>query len=332
MAHYFESGFSVGKPMWHGLGTVADRYPADWAEAREWAGMQWEPVALDTLSATLPNGQVIDLPDHRLIVRNDNWSPLGIVSDEHELVSHGDMGLAIQAVVDQGFQFETGLVLKGGRWVTALLKLDEPFVVKGDENHPMGPVETYPYMAFLNCHSGEGAFLALYTNVRVVCWNTASAAMADANRHGHQFKFSHRQGVKAQVEAAKEVLAGVRRQATEWQELTADLHDRPADDAALQAFVEQWSPLAFRELKKGETELPERSKEFTSQQRSAFKRFYLDGITNTTQTGTALGLLDAAVEFLDHHKGTEAGRFQRFLTGDPRKGEALKLVRTICPR
>ena len=46
MSHYFESGMSVRETPWHGLGMVADRYPADWAEARTWAGLDWDPITV----------------------------------------------------------------------------------------------------------------------------------------------------------------------------------------------------------------------------------------------------------------------------------------------
>lgn len=43
MAAYFESGFSVREPMWHGQGLVLDDYPESWLDAREKAGLTWEP-------------------------------------------------------------------------------------------------------------------------------------------------------------------------------------------------------------------------------------------------------------------------------------------------
>lgn len=44
MPAYFESGFSVRQPMWHGKGIVLGEYPEDWSDAREKAGLTWEPV------------------------------------------------------------------------------------------------------------------------------------------------------------------------------------------------------------------------------------------------------------------------------------------------
>lgn len=48
MTHYFESGFSVRTPMWHGLGNVLIDYPGSWDEARHPAGLDWEPIKVPT--------------------------------------------------------------------------------------------------------------------------------------------------------------------------------------------------------------------------------------------------------------------------------------------
>lgn len=47
MPAYFDTGFSVRKPMWHGLGTVLEDYPTDWDDARKKAGLLWEPTYAD---------------------------------------------------------------------------------------------------------------------------------------------------------------------------------------------------------------------------------------------------------------------------------------------
>lgn len=44
MPAYFETGFSVREPMWHGEGIVLGEYPEDWADARVKAGLTWEPI------------------------------------------------------------------------------------------------------------------------------------------------------------------------------------------------------------------------------------------------------------------------------------------------
>lgn len=44
MSAYFETGFSVRQPMWHGQGEVLTDWPTSWPEARVKAGLDWEPM------------------------------------------------------------------------------------------------------------------------------------------------------------------------------------------------------------------------------------------------------------------------------------------------
>lgn len=129
MPAYFDTGFSVREPMWHGEGLVLDEYPEDWKDARAKAGLTWEPVELmpyvcwplgsftcptcfgtfgrDHLSEcatgkgkigaeVLPEhaivtdtGVMVPSPDHKAIARPDNHLVLGMRSDEFSSIYHG---------------------------------------------------------------------------------------------------------------------------------------------------------------------------------------------------------------------------------------------------
>lgn len=327
MGHYFESGFSVRKPMWHGLGTVADRYPTDWAEARKMAGLEWEPMTLAIPNMIAPNGVEIDMGGFKVIVRDDSFSALGVASDEFEPVKNARMGDIVEAVLDAGFKFETAGSLRGGRSVWALAYLDEPFKVAGDNS------ETFPYLAILNAHDGSGACKGIFTDVRVVCWNTYSYALAKGTA-ASTFTFRHTAGVNDRITEAKNALGLARREAAGWQEMADDLFSLKLDNEteALNHFLGEWEPTSFRKLKKDEAELPAGSVAHTERARSVFRSLYLDGVQNDAHRGTALGLVDTATEFVDHIQGREAGRFTRFLAGDPRKAQAVKLARKVASR
>jgi len=67
--------------------------------------------------------------------------------------------------------------------------------------------------------------------------------------------------------------------------------------------------------------------------RRAFKLIYLDSPTCDAHRGTALGLLDASVEYLDHVRGyrnrdTYMGR--TLLRPEPLKAKAVSLIREHC--
>lgn len=341
MPAYFDTGFSVREPMWHGEGLVLDDYPTDWADARAKAGLLWEPearatyqqltVTLDAVGANdIVLGMTDDkadilrpLPDHKLIVRNDTEAVLGVVGQGFELVSHEVMGEILEAVLGANgghVKFETAGSCKGGAQVWALVYLDEPYVVPGDNT------ETIPFMALLNSHDGSGAAKLVSTQVRVVCWNTYSAASMEGERSGRQFTFRHTAKVHERIEEAKLALAGLRDDAAEWTELATELFGMKVDDATFKKYVARFIPEPPADI------VSDRVRNNIDVARRTFEMLYLDSPTTEAHRGTALGLVDASVEYLDHVRGfrnhdTYMGR--TLLRPEPLKGRAVKLVREL---
>lgn len=325
MPAYFESGFSVREPMWHGLGTVLEDYPTDWDDARRKAGLDWEPQ-LVPLYHEAP-GPVIGQPSfnpvdsHRLVTRSDNGAPLGVVSDTFELISHETMGEILDALLGVGLKFETAGVLKGGAHVYALVYLDEPHTICGDDT------ASYPYVALLNCHNGDGACKALPTTIRVVCWNTYSAASMLGDRSGHQFIFRHTAGVKDRIEEAKQTMAGIRDDFKAWETLAVELYGCPVDEVSLNHFVEDFISMP------PPGSCSDRVVENVNKARLTFKSIYLDSVSTEGHRGTGLGLVDAAVEYLDHVRGyrsTDSYMGRTLMRPEPLKQRAVSLVRGLA--
>jgi phage/plasmid-like protein (TIGR03299 family) len=321
MAAYFESGFSVRKPMWHGLGTVADEYPKDWAQAREWAGLMWEPELRQLQVSTGPNLWA-PVDDFQAVVRPDTGMVLGVVSDEFGLVGNQSMGEIIEAILgaDSKVLFETGGSVRQGRNVWALARLDESYKVAGDNT------ETWPFLALLNAHDGSGACKVLLTQVRVVCWNTIQMASKEGDRTGRQFSFRHVGKPMERIEDAKMALRGLRDEAKEWQELAKALFGMPVDEATLNHFVAEFIPDPPEELR------TDRRVANVAKARNAFRYLYLDAVTCEAHRGTALGLLDASTEYLDYVRGVRSddSRLTRsMLRPEPQKARALNIIRKV---
>lgn len=120
MPAYFDTGFSVREPMWHGGGLVLDEYPEDWNDARDKAGLMWEPMALtptyiipadkvDSIDLdSLPEGYekrddgslLVPDPRHLIIVRDDTFQTLGATSDTFKLIYHRQMGELLEALLE----------------------------------------------------------------------------------------------------------------------------------------------------------------------------------------------------------------------------------------
>jgi len=145
-----QSMFSVRQNAWHdpqGRFT-RDRYPSSIAEARQWAGHDWEPLEAEPFErvkvddpASFAFGDqdvVVELADGRYvfrpiagekrILRSDTGEHLRTVPSTYELIGNGIMYEVIEAVCDEpNIRFETGGVIDEGRLVWALARLDEPW-------------------------------------------------------------------------------------------------------------------------------------------------------------------------------------------------------------
>lgn len=345
MPAYFDTGFSVREPMWHGEGLVLDEYPTDWNDAREKAGLMWEPravpgykrltvaeadvqetdVLLVAIEPVQPGMVAIMRPSTRakFIERDDTEAELGTVGVDFELVMHAEMGEIIEAILgaDSNVRFETAGSCKGGAQVWALAYLDESYQVVKDDS------QTFPFLALLNAHDGSGAVKLVKTQVRVVCWNTYRAAEMEGERTGRQFTFRHTASVHDRLDEAKQALSGLREDAVEWQTMAADLFGAKADEVAFNHFMADFIPEPPADV------ISERVRSNIDKARAVFKSLYMDSPTNVAHHGTALGLVETAVEYLDHVRGfqsrdTYLGR--TLLRPEPLKAKAVTLARQVC--
>lgn len=347
MPAYFDTGFSVRQPMWHGLGDVLDDYPESWDEARLVAGLMWEPVEVPLYQAltvndgdAIPEGAVVPytqgrpvdphvvhapLAGFKAIARDDTGEVLSVPTGTYQVISHGDMGEIIDAVLaaDGNVKFETAGSCRGGRQVWALAYLDEPFTLPGDDT------ATYPFLTMLNSHDGSAACKLVYTSVRVVCWNTFQAASAQGDRSGAQYVFRHQGNVAERITAAKEALGGLRADATLYQEMMVELAKAPVDDSAVATFTQLFlpSPADHGEF------VSDRVAANITKARATFRRLHDESLTTETIKGSAYGLFMAATEYLDHvrvTRSTDTYMGRTLLRAEPLKVRAHTLAREVA--
>lgn len=328
MPAYFDTGFSVREPMWHGLGLVLDEYPVDWAHARQLAGLDWEPVdeplyrRVADLTDTGVTEQFVELEDFKGIARSDNGLVLNVPSSEYSVITHAQMGELIEAVVDEGgdgVKFETAGSIRDGRQVWALAYLDEPVTIPGDDS------ATLPFFAFLNSHDGSAACKVLPTSVRVVCWNTFNAASMQGDKSGRQVVIRHSGNVEDRIEQAKAVLATAREDAAEWVALAEKLASTPIRDDVVLDFLDDFIPIPD-----GATERVRNGRE---SRRSTFMKLYSESPTTSACTGTAYGLVQAAGEYLDHLRAfrtTDTYLTRTLLRPEPMKARVLQVVTELA--
>ena len=179
-----EAAFAfVGEGAWHGWGQEMEK-DATIQEIAKAAHMDWEIFRTPVKYEVVNDGSsgiagLLDLrmfPEKHVLYRSDNNRPLSIVSPSYNIVQPMEILEFYKDLVGVADMYiETAGVLFGGRkfWAMAntgrMLELKGGDVIKG-------------YMLLSSSCDGTSATFAQFTDVRVVCNNTHTMAMADGNK------------------------------------------------------------------------------------------------------------------------------------------------------
>ncbi|NEA65328.1 DUF932 domain-containing protein [Streptomyces sp. SID12488] len=319
-----ESMFSVREMPWHREGLVLDQHPKTWDEARQLAGLTWDPIteAVYELRGIDEYGQPIYAPikGWQRIARSDTSATLWINRDSYAVIDHGEMGAIVEAVLAQpNVTWETAGVLDEGRSVWCLALLDEPIVLPGDDTI------TLPYLAITNRHGLPGGCTARATAVRIVCGNTFRAAELEGDRTGTTFSFVHKHGWRNRVDEARDAVTGARREMRAYEELARELLTLPVSTRQRELFVREFIPMPPAGL------VTDRVTNNVEEARQAV-RAILASPTTAPVAHTAYGLVQAAGEYLDHVRRSrtwETKLNRTLIKPEPLKAQALKVVRQI---
>jgi phage/plasmid-like protein (TIGR03299 family) len=182
---------NLGSP-WAGIGKQLDK-PETVHDAMVQAGMDWR---VEKHSLFLSNGEEIK---DKAIVRNDNGSVLGVVSDKWTPYQNEDAFRWFEPFVDSNeVEFSTAGAFKQGRitWILARLNRDNSEIAAGDE--------VAKYLLLSNSHDGKLAVRVGFTPIRIVCINTLhSAHKASASK---LLRVNHSQHVKRNVTDIREII------------------------------------------------------------------------------------------------------------------------------
>jgi phage/plasmid-like protein (TIGR03299 family) len=237
-----------------------------------------------------------------------------------------------EALLDQGFRYETGITLKDGALTALTLLLDEPIQISGDDSLVL------PYLSLSNAHDGTGALKGRSTQVRVVCANTESMAEAEGKRLGTDFTIRHTQKWADRVEDAKKAIKGVRSDIASYREVMEELALQPVTRSDRELFA------AALVLDQKVASVPRFKADVARGAYSArvqtnvenAKAAVLDLFAGPTipedHKLTAYGLHLAGVEYLDHVRkaNNDATRVGRSLLRDePAKARITPLIRDI---
>jgi phage/plasmid-like protein (TIGR03299 family) len=193
--------FYAGTAPWHGLGTAVEK-ELTWEGAIRLAGLDRWNVQLAPLGALTHSGTWEEIEGRQAIMRGMDGQVYGVVTDAYEVIQNEEAGAFLESLVGEGLaMFHTAGSLFGGRRVFVCCKLPDSMEI--------GPDQVDKYLVALWGHDGTMAFHIKWTPIRVVCWNTASAAFAISGGRVHAtdcVSIVHRSNWKDRAAEAREAL------------------------------------------------------------------------------------------------------------------------------
>ena len=193
----FTSGWlGNAQPAWHGQGVVTEgTLPA--REAFETAEALFTVEKRELLYPTGADGSAEANPllykpsGHFGIVRTDTQALLGVVSKQYEIVQNDSL-LRMAEFIREEVDMDCVIVLSGGAKVcfTATLRGAEADIVPGD-------TVKRRIVGYLG-HDGKTGCGAKFTNIRVVCQNTLTAALGESGAHS---SITHKNGANNNFDA-----------------------------------------------------------------------------------------------------------------------------------
>ena len=297
MAHDIQTMAYVGSTPWHGLGSKLVRGEPLEVWQRE-AGMDWliksSPVHYESISGS-GTPEIRTFVDQKVLFRSDTLDPLSVVSCRYQVVQPYEVLEFYKDLTESsGYELETAGVLKGGRKFWALARTGQSVALKGGD-------EVGGYLLLATSCDGTLATTATPTSVRVVCNNTLALSLNGAPssiKVPHNTRFDP-SAVKKQLGIA----------VSRWDE-----------------FMYQMRALAERKVSNKEADqffhrvLSVTSMTLTAQGQQTNRHAIAKanglfhgrgrGADLMSAKGTALGLLNAVTEFVDHEKRARSADYR----------------------
>lgn len=330
MPHYFDQGFAVREPSWHGLEKLVaeeDR-PMTWEDARKVAGLTWDWVEeplyqrMITVVDGEPKETYREVPNQRIIARTDTGEVVHTQRETRTLITIKDMGEIAHAITEQTqLPIETMGSVREGRSIYGLAILGE------DRHIGQDPSATRPYLGVV-CHAdGKGGARAYPTSIRIVCWNTLSAADAQADQENTVATFAHRGDWRDRIEEARKAIFGARKAFDKWTRIGEQLQQVLITEAQAEVFIRTLIPTPPNTEFVSERVMRNIEGERTKV-RAALASRTSEGIE-----GSAYWLVQGAAEYFDHlrkYKNRETYVARTLVDVNVAKGLAAKYALEIA--
>lgn len=307
--------FYTGAVPWHGLG-VNLAQPATLDEALKVGGLTWEVGEVDMMTADDPPSPV---SKRKALVRLDRppghpERVLGVTHRGFAPIQNRDAGILFDAIFGQGKRvYHTGGYLGAGEVIWLLAKIDKTLRIGRDDI-------VQPYALMANSHDGSMAFNIRLTTIRVVCQNTLAWAMRE--RLGQDFRRSHQGSFAEHAQAAQEFFKATLDELGFVADSFTRLSERSCHEEKFRQILGALLPEPKKPrnsarnpglLRAWEQRVAEvhAARGRVSELRESGKGMDLDG-----SRGTFWGVLNAVLEYVDHHREVKGSRLSYALLGD----------------
>lgn len=297
----------AGEKPWHSLGTQVPGLMTT-KEALQASHLDWEVEKVPVLSSV----DLTVVPNAFTIIRTDTNTPLGVVGNRYEPISNSEAFRFFDIALGEGQgQIETIGALGQGERVFCLAKMPEIH-----EPLPGDPVERY--LLCWTSHDGSKSMEVLFTNIRVVCHNTLSAALQGCS---NKVSIKHTSNWEQRMEVANQMLFESERYWEQMKEISQNLARTSISRVEVGAFLDAMFPERL-DKRTGQMVKPDG--------RDSVLRLIEDGRGADIPgvQGTKWGLWNAYTEFLDHEKPIRRGssKWERttFGSGIANRSKALK--------
>lgn len=320
MPAYFEQGFMVREPAWHGLGIVLDEYPGR-DEAKRLAGHDFR--ILERQIQTVPydeSGQrhnPIVLPKHKALLNDKTNEPLGVVGIDYGVVQNDTLWDIVDAMANEpDVHYETAGILNGGAVLWVLVRLTEPIQVPGDNSL------IHRYVQASTTHDGSGACRADSLDVRTVCWNTYQQGIGHAEAAGTSYVFRHTKSVMDRVDEARKAIRGARETRQSFLELAEALIEVRFTPEGIRDWLSTFIPEPPAAVQ------TKRSRTFIDKARGQVMSYLHSPSVPDIHKRNGYGLFLAGTEYLDHGRSSHNPEtyFRRTVRPEPAKTQLAKLI------
>ena len=311
--------FYTGELPWHGEGIELAK-AATLEEALKVGGLDWQVGTVDLMTADDPPSPVLK---RKAIVRldrqpGDETRVLGVAHRGFQPVQNRDGAMLFDAIFGHGKPvYQTGGYLGNGEVVWLLAQIDRPLEIS-----PGDVVQ--PYALFSNSHDGSMALHIRLTTIRVVCRNTLTVALQDG-RFGQQFRRAHQGSLRDHAEAAQRFFGETLRELDSVAEAFTELTKHNCSESDFLEIVTSLLP----EPKKPRNAEQNPGLLKVWQNRVEYVRSARKKITELRETGRGMdlpgsrgtywGVLNAILEYVDHHQENNQSAISNALLGDGMK-------------